>query len=357
MIICIGWSSVNVIVGAQLFHAINGDMPGWAGVLLIAVLTMIICIFGYRIVHIYDRFAWIPCFIIFLIVLGLFVHDGQFESGLPLKTGKSSAGAVLSFAGAVYGFASGWCPYAADYTVYQPVTRSRVAVFLWTFAGLIFPLLFTQLLGAAIATATLHNAEFATNYDESGIGGLFSTVLLPPLGRFGEFCMVILALSITANNCPNIYSVSLSLQVLAQKTERVPRYVWTAIATAIYIAISIPGYDHFHAWLENFMLIIAYWLAIYEGISLTEHFVFRRGIGGYKPEDYTNPSALPPGIASTLAICFGVAGTVLGMSQAWFRGPISKLTGDGDIGFELAFSFSSVSYIAMRAIEKSYFKR
>lgn len=346
-----------MIVGAQLFHAINPGMPGWAGILLIAVLTMIVCIFGYRIVHVYERFAWIPCFVIFMIVLGQFAHSGEFNSLLPLRTGESSAGAVLSFAGAVYGFASWWCPYAADYTVYQPVNRSRVTVFLWTFLGLIFPLLFTQLLGAAVATATVHNPEFQQNYAESGIGGLFSTVLIPPFGRFGEFCLAILALSITANNCPNIYSVSLSLQVLTQKTQHVPRFVWTAVATAIYIAISIPGYDHFHAWLENFMLIIAYWLAIYEGISLSEHFIFRRGFGGYKVEDYANPKSLPPGIASTVAICFGVMGTVLGMSQVWFTGPISKLAGNGDIGFELAFGFTCVAYIALRAVEKGYFKR
>jgi purine-cytosine permease-like protein len=30
---CLGWSAVNVIVGAQLFNAVNGNMPGWAGII------------------------------------------------------------------------------------------------------------------------------------------------------------------------------------------------------------------------------------------------------------------------------------------------------------------------------------
>ena len=47
-------------------------------------------------------------------------------------------------------------------------------------------------------------------------------MLFPPLGKFGQFCLVILALSIVANNCPNIYSVSLSMQVLARFTACVP---------------------------------------------------------------------------------------------------------------------------------------
>jgi purine-cytosine permease-like protein len=60
------------------------------------------------------------------------------------------------------------------------------------------------------------------------------------------------------------------------------------------------------------MDLIGYWLAIYEGISLTEHFFFKRGFTGYRPEDYDNAKALPPGIAAVTAFCFGVAGMVVG---------------------------------------------
>lgn len=54
-----------------------------------------------------------------------------------------------------------------------------------------------------------HN-EYAAGYADSGNGGLISAVL-EPLGGFGKFCLVIVALSIIANNFPNIYSVSLTL--------------------------------------------------------------------------------------------------------------------------------------------------
>jgi purine-cytosine permease-like protein len=185
-------------------------------------------------------------------------------------------------------------------------------------------------------------------------------VLVPQLGNFGQFCIVVLALSIIANNCPNIYSVSLSLQVLARRTQRVPRIVWTFLGTCLYVAISIPGYSNFEAWLESFMLLIGYWLAIYEGISLSEHFIFRRGFAGYRPQDYETPSALPSGLAAVSAFAMGIAGAVLGMAQQWFIGPIGKLCGTeygGDVGFELAFAFSAVSYVVFRSIEKSYLKR
>lgn len=351
---------MNVIVGAQLLHAINHDVPGYAGILVIAFSTLFICAFGYKLVHIYERWSWIPSFIIFLVVLGIFAHSGNFNAGLPLATGPAEAGAVLSFAASVFGFATGWTSYAADYTVYQPFDRSRASVFFWTFGGLLFPLIFTELLGAAVATGIISNPAYSDAYLGSGVGGLLAQVLVPPLGRFGEFCVVVLALSIIANNCPNIYSVSLSLQVLARTTERVPRFVWTAVGTGVYIAIAIPGYDHFEMALENFLLLIGYWLAIYEGVSLTEHFVFRRGYKGYQPEDYMIPKRLPPGFAAISAFLIGVAGAVLGMAQVWFTGPIGKLCGadfGGDVGFELAFSFTAVSYLCLRSLETRYFGR
>jgi NCS1 nucleoside transporter family len=357
---CLGWSAVNVIVGAQLFNAVNNNMPGWAGILVIAAATFLISLFGYKIVHVYERWSWIPCVIIFLVILGEFAHSGQFYN-IPMGVGTGEAGAVLSFAASVFGFAMGWTSYAADYTVYQPVKRSRMSVFLWTFAGLAFPFLFTEMLGAAVMTASVNNQDYLNAYNDQHIGGLLAAVLVPPLDRFGQFCIVVLALSLIANNCPNIYSVPLSLQLLARASVRVPRFIWTFIGTVISVAVAIPGYDHFESVLENFMLITAYWLAIYVGVSLTEHIFFKRGFSGYHPEIYLDRKKLPPGIAAIIAFCFGVMGAILGMSQVWFVGPIGALCGappyGGDVGFELAFAFSAISYFVMRTFEKKYFGR
>jgi NCS1 nucleoside transporter family len=359
---CVGWSAVNVIVGAQLLYSVQGKLPGFAGIIIIAACTFLITLFGYKVVHAYEFWSWIPCFIVFLIVLGTFAHTGDFAN-LPMGIGTSEAGGVLSFASAIFGFSTGWTSYAADYTVYQPANSSRTKVFVWTFFGLFFPLLFTEMLGAAVMTASKSATTtiYADGYDSAGVGGLLGAILITNLGGFGQFCLVVLALSIVANNCPNIYSVSLSLQLMAKWTQRVPRFIWSLLGTLVYVAIAVPGYSHFEGILENFMLLIAYWLAIYEGISLSEHFIFKRGYTGYDITIYDIPGKLPPGFAAISAFCFGVMGAILGMSQVWFIGPIGKKAGaapyGGDVGFELAFGFSAIAYILLRSIEKSYFKR
>src|SRR5436189_3155448 len=67
---CIGWSVVNVIIGGQLVNSLtNGAIPEWLGILVIAILTTVVSIYGYRYVHRYERWAWIPMAIIFAILV------------------------------------------------------------------------------------------------------------------------------------------------------------------------------------------------------------------------------------------------------------------------------------------------
>lgn len=360
---CLGWAAANIIVGAQLLNAVNENVPGWAGILIIAFCTLAIVFFGYKVVHAYEYWSWIPTFIVFLVVLGVFAHSGDFVN-IPMKAGTTELGAVLSYGSTVFGFGTGYTSFAADYTVYQPSNRPRRRVFLATWLGIYPTLLFTELLGAAVVTATSINGgdnAYQKGFDQAGVGGLLAAVLFDRIGGFGKFCVVILALSIVANNCPNIYSVPLTMMTLGRWTRNVPRWIWSTIGTGIYIAIAIPGYSNFESTLENFMNFIGYWLAIYEGIALTEHFVFKRGFGGYRPEDYDNPKALPPGIASTAAFCMGIVGMVLGMSKTWYIGPVAKAAGTppygGDVGFELGFAFAAVSYLGFRTLELRIFKR
>lgn len=103
------------------------------------------------------------------------------------------------------------------------------------------------------------------------------------------------------------------------------------------------------------MNVIGYWMSVYASIGLTEHFYFRKGYSGYNPADYDNREKLPHGIAAVFSFCVGIVGAVLGMSQTWYVGPIAKHCGEkpfgGDVGVELAWLFSVVSYLITRPIE------
>jgi NCS1 nucleoside transporter family len=336
---CIGWSAVNVIIGGQLVAAMtNGAIPRWAGILIIAILTTVVSIYGYRYVHRYERYAWIPMAIIFAILL---VVAAPHLKIIPTPAfGAAEIAGLLSFGGAVYGFATGWSSYAADYNVNQPEDTPSSRVFWLTFLGILVPCLLLETLGMAF-----------TSWVPKGGGDLLAGVA-SPLGGFGTFLVALLALSVIANNIPNDYSLGLSMQVLGKAFMRVKRYVWTLIGAVVYVAIALPAAANFNVTLENFLLIIAYWLGPWAIILILEHFVFRHG--RYNVDDWNTPSKLPIGWAAIVSMVFGLIGVLLGAAQVYYVGPIAKLVNPPfgmDVGFELGVVFAAIAYLILRRIE------
>ncbi|HVB74037.1 MAG TPA: cytosine permease [Ktedonobacteraceae bacterium] len=344
---CIGWSTVNVIIGGQLVNALsNGAVPAWVGVLIIAVLTTLVSIFGYRYVHRYERWAWIPMAIIFVI---MFVVSVQHFHITPSTTTFTLAGLVsfITFGGTVYGFATGWSSYAADYNVNQPEETPASRVFWLTFLGVFIPCVLLETLGMLFTT----NGPWATIFNSSGGGALMSAVV-SPLGGFGTLILVLLALSVIANNIPNDYSLGLTVQVFGRTFQRVPRWVWTLVGAVIYVAIAVPNSANFASTLQNFLLLIAYWLGPWSIILVLEHFVFRRG--KYNVDDWNNASRLPIGWAAIISMAIGLVGVVLGAAQTKFVGPVAFALGGKygmDIGFELGVVFAGIAYFILRRIE------
>ena len=56
----------------------------WVGILVIAILTTVVSIYGYRYVHRYERWAWIPMAIIFaiLLVVAVLAHAHHTYAGI-----------------------------------------------------------------------------------------------------------------------------------------------------------------------------------------------------------------------------------------------------------------------------------
>ncbi|KAJ4982805.1 NCS1 nucleoside transporter [Stagonosporopsis vannaccii] len=147
--------------------------------------------------------------------------------------GTSELGSVLSFGSIVYGFATGWASYAADYTVYHPRNQSRTNIYFAVWVGLLIPLLFTEMPGIAVMTAT---------------------TLDDGQNKYSDGCA-----APKTGTCLQLYFLD-PLVASHMDTAR----------TAIYISIALSGYSHFETVLENFMNFTGYWLAIYEGIAFGE---------------------------------------------------------------------------------------
>jgi NCS1 nucleoside transporter family len=344
----IGWSAVNVIVGGQLVVSLsNGQIPIWVGIVVIAILTTIVSIYGYRYVHRYERYAWIPIAVMFLILL--IVAAPHFSAVSSQNTGGAELAAFIAFGGAIFGFATGWSSYAADYNVNQPEDTPPARVFWLTFLGVFLPCVLLETLGVAFTTALGSVPAWNTAFNNNSVGGLLSAIV-NPLGGFGTVILVLLALSVIANNIPNDYSLGLSMQVLGKSFQRVKRYIWTFIGAVVYVTIALIGSSNFSATLSNFLLLIAYWLGPWAIILVIEHFVFRKG--KYNVDDWNTPGKLPLGWAAIVSMIIGLVGVYLGAAQSLFTGPLAaRINGGTDIGFELGLVLAGIAYLILRRIE------
>lgn len=111
-------------------------------------------------------------------------------------------------------------------------------------------------------TTLTSKPTWAAKYDDNGVGGLIAAGL-SPLGGFGRFLTVLMALSIVANNIPNIYSMSLTVQIFGKRFQAIPRLFITILGTGAYILLAIVGASHFDSWLDTLLVILSYWLSIF----------------------------------------------------------------------------------------------
>ncbi|KAI5481367.1 permease for cytosine/purines uracil thiamine allantoin [Pseudohyphozyma bogoriensis] len=358
----LGFSVTCVILGGQTLGSINNTVPLAAGVVIVSVCSLAICFFGYNLLHIWERYAWIGLTVIFCMLYGLGSEPGYDLSAQKAyeDTGRNLAGDILSFGGVIFGSAAGWAPVAADFNVKLPANTSSWRVFWLTWIGLFWPICFVEILGAALMTIT--NEAYTSAFETGGTGALLAQTL-SPWGGFGKFILVVLSLSVISNNVPNTYSAALSIQALWQPLQKIPRFAWTVVVAIIYMVAGIAGREHFSAILSNLLSILSYWTAFFVVILAEEHFIFRRPggkLGGYDLEGYNDTKRLPPGFACVFAICCGIAGAVVGMAETYYIGPIAlKIASPygGDLGFELAAVFAGISFPIARHFEIKMFGR
>ncbi|KAK9472837.1 permease for cytosine/purines, uracil, thiamine, allantoin-domain-containing protein [Dipodascopsis tothii] len=354
---CVGWSTINTIVAAQMLHSIGAHgVPPWAGILIITGATLVICMFGHRVVHFYEAYCWVPSLAVLLVLIARLRMSHAFEV-VPMGAGAREAGNVLTFGCALFGGSGGWGAFACDYVAYKPRNTSRLSLGVVSFVSIYVPMTFCCVIGLCCMMVAHDGNVYQQYYDSAGIGGIIYALLaVDALGGFGKFCVVVLALSVIGGTCPDIYSFVLCLQTVWERLSRIPRVLWTVLAGALFIGISIPAYYSFEEYMEDFAGVCGYWIAAFAALSLTEHYVFKRSYAVYDPEIYDDPAKLPPGIAATAAFLAGVAGIVIGMDQSYYAGPLAKYA-QGDIGMELGAAFSIVTYLVLRTIEYKRFRR
>ncbi|KAF8268421.1 NCS cytosine-purine permease [Lactarius quietus] len=343
----IGYAVLSNILGGQALANV-GHVSWTVGIVVISVISLFISFCGLKVLSWFERVVWFPVILVFIIATCV---GGKHFSDAPAAP-PATASQVLTFGATIAGFTMSWAVMSSDYTTYFHPGVSSWRIFWYSYAGLIVPTVTLQCLGAAAAITAPVVPAWEVGYAGGDVGGLVAA-MLQPVGTFGKVLMVFISLSVTGNNVPTMYSFGMCLQTFIPPLVVIPRYVFSVIATAVVIPLSIAGQHKLYSALSNFLSIIGYWTGCWTATVLVEHLYFRKAnFALYDVQSWNVPSKLPLGAAALTASALSFALVIPSMDQVWYEGPIARNT--GDIGVEVAIAVTTLLYFPLRHLEKRW---
>ncbi|KAI7178873.1 purine-cytosine permease FCY21 [Hortaea werneckii] len=355
LIVLLGYSLIDTVVAGQILSAVspNGSMSVIVGIIITAVIAWCITTFGYGVFHYYERYAWLPQLIVICILAG--AAGPQFDLyGNPSagETTETIIGNRLSFFSLCLAAAITYSGGAADYFVYYPEDTPKHKVLFVTLAGLVCSFSPMFILGIGLGSGMATNSAWSDAYGVSQ--GALAVQGFTPLGPFGSFLSVVLALGLIANLIAPTYSSGVDFQVLGRYLEKVPRVVWNTIGVIIYTVCAVAGRQNLANIFTNFLALMGYWVSIWIAIVLEEHLIFRKWLGiGWNWDAWNDKRKLPLGAAALVAFVIGWIGSILCMAQVWYIGPLAALVGQygADMGNYVGFGWAGLTYLPLRWLE------
>jgi NCS1 family nucleobase:cation symporter-1 len=349
----LGWFATNSVSGAFALSSLTG-LPLWLSLLIIVVVQVAVAFIGHDLVQIFERYASIVLGVIFLLATVFALISGHLGGGAHGGPGGITAGfgGFTVAAAAAFGYAAGWNPYATDYTRYLPVTtpawKTGLAAGLGDFVSC------TVLMAAGAAAATV------VDFGKGNPTALFTSTEVMPL-VIGKLTLLGIFVGAIAANALNIYSGAMSFLAAGV---RIPFHLRRAIVAVgfgvigFFIAL-VASTDPKNSY-ENFLLVIAYWIAPWLGVVLVDRYL-RRGtrLAAFLRDDarYTNPAGL---IAFVVALVLSIW---LFSNQTFYTGalvaPTERFSGGfvtdygiGDLTPLVGFVLAAVLYLALTRVWK-----
>ena len=279
--------------------------------------------------HAFERYAFPVLALIF--VLAAIIVLSKAHPGMPAftKGEPPPVGGFLITIGASFGYAAGWNPYASDYTRYLPATTRPRPVALWAGLGIFLSCGLLEIAGAAVVTAG------QTAVDPSSFTNLLPTAI-------GKLTLLAVCLGAVAANVLNVYSGAMSFMALGLKLRVTRARALVAIVFGLIgLVLASFGLKNAGTDYQNFLLVIAYWIAPWLGVVFVDR-ILRRGqdTGALAQDPHFRNWAGP------IAMGVGVAVSIwLFSNQTKYVGLIPKHHPNvGDLTAEVGFVLSAGLY-------------
>ena len=340
----LGFFALSAVLGGAALAAWWGVNLRLATV-LVSVLCAVLAIFGYRMIHQFERLISLTCGLGFLYLtirlltvhhVGSVWHSGNVPFGVFLLGITLSATWQITYA-----------PCVADYSRYLPESTSKKATFFSTAAGSVIGSYWVMAFGA-IAFAVAPKL-----FD----GGSVSFFTGPGTSHTSGLIALIIVGGIVALNVLNLYGMFMAATTTVtaiwpmQMRERA-RASFVLISAGIGTVLAISVTSNFLANFENFILFLAYFLIPWTAINLTDFYLVRKA--RYDTSSVFTPSGIYGRVdwRTMVAYLVAIVVEVPFMRTTFYAGPMVSHLGGGDISWIVGLIVSAGLYYRLhRGVE------
>lgn len=335
LLVFIGYYSVGTVLGAKsladLFHT-----PYAPTVVVVAALSVLIGIYGYRILHVMGRVITNASIVVLTVVSVVVLFHGGGSGTAATATGGDFWLAWFVLFAAVFGYTASWAPYASDYSRYLPENSSRTAVSGAAALGLFTSTTWMMTLGAGLIT-------LAPNGD---VLGTFS-IALPDWLRY--IVLLTLGLSAIPHNSVNLYSGAMATLTCNIK---LPQWVTVAAAGVVGLVLALVfGGDEFQDKFLLFLHVISYYITPWVAILLIDYyFLHRAGRSLPAIDNFYNSGGVFGrfNTAGLVSLIIGVLVSIPFIANDFYTGPIAERLGGADLSYFVSGIIAAVMYTIWR---------
>jgi NCS1 family nucleobase:cation symporter-1 len=334
----IGFIASELVIQAQAMTGITAalSMPAW--IIVLAVPSAVIGIFGYRWIHAVMQATAVIVGISLIIMLIQGLRYGGTLPAAHTSLARPPAGLFAAGVALLVIDMLSFGPFVSDYSRYLPARTDGRRLFWAIYAGNV------------IATAG------------SCAVGAYLAALLPSLGPVaaigkisGPWALLVMAGSLVNANTFNAYTGS--FQILAFtgmwrrfKAESVRvRLIPFSAVMATGMVTAVLGYAHFVTNLSNFLDDLLVLLIPWSAVNLADYFIVRRRT--YDIASFFSPDGVYGKVAwrGLAAYAAGIAAEIPFVAQPDFKGPLVGALGGADISWIIGFFTAALIYLILSA--------
>ncbi|HEV3291689.1 MAG TPA: cytosine permease [Streptosporangiaceae bacterium] len=338
LLLNVGFIAAELVIQAQAMTGVTSalSIPQW--ILLLAVPSIVIGIFGYRWIH----WAMQATAVVVGVSLIIMFIQGLRHGAPPAREmtmARPPAGLFLAGVALLVIDMLSFGPFVSDYTRYLPATTSGRRLFWAIYAGNVLATFFSCAVGAYLAA------------------------LLPSLGPVaaigtvsGKWALIIMALSLMNANTFNAYTGAFQCLALAGMWRRLKaesvavRLIPYLGVMAAGIATAYLGYQHFVTNLTNFLDVLLVIFIPWSAVNLADYFVVRHGrydVASFFTADGAYGRFAWRGL---LAYAAGLAAQWPFVSQPDYTGPLVRALGGADISWLVGWFTAAIIYLLLVAL-------